>query len=273
MGFRLRLLGVRAFTLLVIAALLVSPAAAQQTGLIVKDAPLLLLPDASRQPVAIMEAGVVVTVHRREGAWFNITVEGGQFGRRTGYVEARFLEVLRDDPAPPRVTAADAIPPKTAPAQAQPSTPPKTQSAPSPLNREQSQASRTTASRNAVTETFQNSKLNVTVEDKTRELDVILRYEPSALVIVDKRSRESTKTFPYEQMKGAEYSYAKSPRWKTAIFLSPFFLFTSGKKHWFLVQSEGDYALLHLDKTNYRLILAAFEARTALKVVTVADTK
>ena len=69
-----------------------------------------------------------------------------------------------------------------------------------------------------------------------------------------------------QPFRSAEYSYAKSPRWKTAIFVSPLFLFTSGKKHWFLVQGEGDYALLHLDKSNYRLILAAFEARSGLKV-------
>jgi hypothetical protein len=35
-----------------------------------------------------------------------------------------------------------------------------------------------------------------------------------------------------------------------AIFVSPLFLFTSEKKHWFLVQGTGDYALLHLDRAT-----------------------
>ena len=122
-------------------------------------------------------------------------------------------------------------------------------------------------------EAFQKSKISVTIDDKTRESDVIVRYEPAALVIVDKGSGAAAKTFPYAELKSAEYSYAKNPRWKTAIFVSPLFLFTSGKKHWFLVQGDGDYALLHLDKSNYRLILAAFEARTGLNVETVADAK
>jgi hypothetical protein len=248
---------------------------AQLTGRILKEAPLYLFPDSTRQPLVIMEAGVVVEVHRREGAWVNVTVEGSQLGRRTGYVEARLIEVVAQDESnsvPPRLTAATTVPPTTAEtvAQVAPFQPPQPASAP----RGQPQNSSARALRTAgAAESFQSARINVTAEDKTREFDVIVRYEPSALVIVDKKSGEATKTFPYADMKGAEYSYAKSPRWKTAIFVSPLFLFTSGKKHWFLVQGPGDYALLHLDKSNYRLILAAFEARTGLKVETVADTK
>ena len=232
------------------------------TGLIIKETPLRLLPDVRRGPLLIMEAGVLVEVNGREGTWVQVTVGGSQFGRRTGYVESQFIEILdaKATGTAPRVTAADVIPPTTTPSLAAPS--------PSPV----AVSARTTRAI-ATTETFQKSRLNVTVEDKTRELDVIVRYEPNALVIVDRKNGGATKTFPYTVLKGAEYSYAKSPRWKTAIFVSPLFLFTSGKKHWFLVQGEGDYALLHLDKSNYRLILAAFEARSGLKVETVADTK
>ena len=266
MNFGRWLLLVRTFVVLVAVLLAsVSRAEAQTTGRILKEAPLFLVADANRQPLLLMEAGVLVEVHRREGTWLNVTVEGSQFGKRTGYVDARLVEVIEKN-APLRVTAADAIPPKAAetrtvaPAQ------------PSLTTRGRVENSRTPPPSRAI-ETFQKSMLNTTVEDKTRESAVIVRYEPSALVIADKNSGLATKTFPYADLKGVEYSYAKSPRWKTAIFVSPLFLFTSGKKHWFLVQGEGDYALLHLDKTNYRLILAAFEARTGLKVETVTDTK
>jgi hypothetical protein len=106
----------RVFALFV-AALFVSASLveAQVTGQIVKEAPMFLVKDATRQPLLIMEADVWVEVLRREGTWVNITVEGSQFGRRTGYVEARFIEVA--PPAtevPPRVTAASVIPPKVA---------------------------------------------------------------------------------------------------------------------------------------------------------------
>jgi len=217
--------------------------------------------------------------HRREGTWLNVTVEGSQAGRRTGYVEAHLIEVLaKPDEAPPRITAASAIPPKSAGAATSQAAPVPgsqgTQAPTLPAPGGQREASAARATRTAVaSEAFQKSKLNLTVGDKTQESDVIVRYESTALVIVDKKSGEAAKTFPYAAMKGAEYSYAKNPRWKTAIFVSPLFLFTSGKKHWFLVQGEGDYALLHLDKSNYRLILAAFEARTGLKVEAVTDTK
>jgi hypothetical protein len=74
-------------------------------------------------------------------------------------------------------------------------------------------------------------------------------------------------------MDSAEYSYAKSPRWKTAILVSPFFLFTSGKSTGFSCRARATTRCFHLDKSNYRVILAAFEARTRLEVETVADTK
>jgi len=41
----------------------------------------------------MMEKGVVVQIIRREGDWFNITVQGSRWGERTGYVEARYLQV------------------------------------------------------------------------------------------------------------------------------------------------------------------------------------
>ena len=228
------------------------------TGQIIKDAPLLLLPDPKRQPLLIMEAGVLVRVHGRDGNWVNVTVEGSRWGRRTGYVEAHLIRVLPPpEEDPPRVTADSTIAPRGT---AAPAT-------------SVSANARAAAPLVRTSESFQKSKLATTVEDKTRESDVVVRYDPTALIIIDKKSGTAAKTFPYAEMKSAEYSYAKSPRWKTAILVSPFFLFTSGKKHWFLVQGTGEYALLHLDKSNYRLILAAFEARTGLNVETVADTK
>jgi hypothetical protein len=122
-------------------------------------------------------------------------------------------------------------------------------------------------------ETFSKARLSLQVGDKTRAVDVNVVYEPTALVVIDKNTGQPLKTFPYAEMKGGEYSFAKSPRWKTAILVSPLFLFTSGKKHWFLAQGASDYALLHLDKSNYRMVLASFETRTGKKVEMVGDNK
>ena len=85
----------------------------QQTAVTVQDAPLLLLPDKGRSPLLIMEKGVVVQVIRREGEWFNVTVQGSRWGDRTGYVEAKYLQLRVEagvqtaaaSPSVPRVTA------------------------------------------------------------------------------------------------------------------------------------------------------------------------
>jgi len=80
-----------------------------QTGVIVQDAPLVLLPEKGRNPLLIIEKGVTVKVIRREGDWFNITVQGSQWGDRTGYVEAKYLQ-LRVSDLPQAAPAAAAIP-------------------------------------------------------------------------------------------------------------------------------------------------------------------
>ena len=59
---------------------------------------------------------------------------------------------------------------------------------------------------------------------------------------------------------------SKSPRWKSGLFISPFLFLSSGKKHWLLVKTDNDYAMLRLDKGNYKLILADLEMRTGLRV-------
>lgn len=122
-------------------------------------------------------------------------------------------------------------------------------------------------------QTFPKAKLNLQVGDKKKEIDASVSFDAAALVIVDKNTAQPIKTMPYASMKGAEYSFAKSPRWKTALLVSPLFLFTSGKKHWFMVQTNDDYALVQLDKSNYKMVIAAFEIKTGKKVETVADTK
>ena len=122
-------------------------------------------------------------------------------------------------------------------------------------------------------EVFTNAKLNLQVGEKKKEVDASLKYTDAALLITDRKTGVTIKTFAYPTIKTMEYSYSKSPRWKTAIFVSPLFLFTSGKKHWLAVQGEGDYAVMQLDKTNFKLILAALETKTGKKVETVADSK
>ncbi len=56
------------------------------------------------------------------------------------------------------------------------------------------------------------------------------------------------------------------------VFALPVF-FMKGKKHWLTIAVEKDFAVLRLDKKNYKLILPTFEARTGRRVEAVAEEK
>lgn len=120
---------------------------------------------------------------------------------------------------------------------------------------------------------FDKNQLSVQINGKTESVETFLRFDGDSFDVVAKKSKQTIKSYAYTDIKSLEYSYAKSPRWKTAIFVSPLFLFTSGKKHWLLTQGPDDFAMLRLDKENYKLVLAALESKTGKKVDTVGDEK
>jgi len=120
---------------------------------------------------------------------------------------------------------------------------------------------------------FDKSQLSVQINGETESVETLLRFDGDSFDIVAKKSKAIIKSYAYPDVKSLEYSYAKSPRWKTAIFVSPLFLFTSGKKHWLLTQGPNDFAMLRLDKSNYKLILATLESKTGKPVQIVGDEK
>ena len=122
-------------------------------------------------------------------------------------------------------------------------------------------------------ETFTKATLDLQVDGKMKEIDANVKFDKNAFVVLERKEGTPIKTFSYSNIRSGEYSFGKSPRWKTALLVSPLFLFTSGEKHWFMVESDDDYALLQLDKSNYKLILASFETRTGKKVEEVEDSK
>ena len=100
-------------------------------------------------------------------------------------------------------------------------------------------------------ETFEKSQLVVQQGEKSKMVDVLVVFEDDRLLLAKKKKSEVLKTFEYKDIKSAEYSHSKHPRWKTGtaliipltIFALPFF-FMKGKKHWLTIQTEGDYAVL-----------------------------
>ena len=86
-----------------------------------------------------------------------------------------------------------------------------------------------------------------------------------------KGANESTyATVAFDDVTGVIYERSKSPRIKTAIFLSPLALFSSGKKHWLTIEWDGGYAYMRLDKKNERQIRAALRA-SGFDIETIID--
>jgi hypothetical protein len=133
---------------------------------------------------------------------------------------------------------------------------------------------------NASVQVFDKVDMLVPKGDKADEKSAKLIFQGDTLVIQRDKHNEVLKSFPYENINSAEYSYSTSPRWKTGIgaavvlgvFALPIFLM-KGKKHWLTIKTADDFAILHLDKDNYKIILPTFEARTGKRVETVEDHK
>lgn len=122
---------------------------------------------------------------------------------------------------------------------------------------------------------FRDAKLQVQQGDKKKQIDSSLRYEPEALVIQpdDAKAADSARTLKYADITSAEYTFGKSPRVTAALLVSPLFLFNSSKSHWLTVKTADDYALLRLDKSNYKLVLAELEKRAHITVASVGENK
>lgn len=121
--------------------------------------------------------------------------------------------------------------------------------------------------------------------DNVDEKSVEVTFLDSAMVIKSKNDAIN-KTFLYSDIKAAEYSYSKSPRWKTglglgaAAFLFPplFFVaiplgFTKHRRHWVTIKTETDYAVLKLSKSTRKIFVPTFETKTGVTIQAVGEEK
>lgn len=100
-------------------------------------------------------------------------------------------------------------------------------------------------------------------EEKKRDARLEIDHDAGEIRIVDEKrgaARASYATIPFSAVTSVVYERSKSPRVKTAIFLSPLALFSSGKKHWLTIEYDGGYAYMRLDKKNQRQVRAALGA-------------
>jgi hypothetical protein len=112
--------------------LMCAPLALAQERVRVKEqAPLFLLPDASRVPLQPATVGMFLDVIATEGAWLNVSWDDSRVGRRTGYIESRF--VARMAPATTPIATSAAVPPTAAPPAPSLTPPPDTASPETPV--------------------------------------------------------------------------------------------------------------------------------------------
>src|SRR5205085_3476330 len=60
---------------------------------VLENAPVFLLPDATRLPLRIAQAGSQVRVIQQSRDWSTVQFQDPDFGLRTGYIQSRFLRV------------------------------------------------------------------------------------------------------------------------------------------------------------------------------------
>ena len=110
----------------------------------------------------------------------------------------------------------------------------------------------------------------------TREVNAILIFEKDGLRIQSRRSNEVSKVFKYTNIKTADHSFSKKLSFSPTagmIVLSvvtglPFFLMPRRKeKHWLVLTTSDDFAVLKIENDNYRLI----RLELLMKRVEVAD--
>ncbi|MGD9903109.1 MAG: hypothetical protein AB7U83_06535 [Vicinamibacterales bacterium] len=100
------------------------PAVAQEVfgaaAIVAADAPVYLLPDASRTPLRTLPAATPLTLLDRKGDWLQVTFDDPRFGRRTAWIESQFVRIRDAAEMPPPPPAGLATPPEAAAGQAPP---------------------------------------------------------------------------------------------------------------------------------------------------------
>lgn len=107
-------------------------------------------------------------------------------------------------------------------------------------------------------------------ESEEKDVDLVFSTDEKKVIVKDRKYTEVFVTIPYDSIEEIVYERSTHPRTKTAILISPFALFSKGKKHWLTIQyKEGDsseFVLLRLDKNEYQRIIATAEAQTGVDV-------
>lgn len=133
---------------------------------------------------------------------------------------------------------------------------------------------------------FQKVQLIERIGEKTHSRDVRVVFEESGLQVVSRKDGSVIRALTYADIRRAEYSSSKVPRWKTGlglgiagVALPPMWLialplgFSKHRRHWFTVVTDSDFAVLKLSKSERKPFIPAFETLSGIAVMAVGEDK
>ena len=108
-------------------------------------------------------------------------------------------------------------------------------------------------------------------QKKVKSLSGTLRFNASQKDVQFLNENKSVLAIPYNSIKSISYEQAAKPRYAAGLLLAWPLLFTKSKKHWLTIQFTGEngagqFAIIRLDKSNFREALATAEAETGKKI-------
>jgi hypothetical protein len=249
-------------------------------AIVLENAPIVLLPEANRAPLATAAKGSSLILVKDEGAWLQVQFQDPRYGLRTGYVEKRFVTVQRAtvqraaeqplDLSVPAPQPADNRPPSVTPP---PPPTPAPSAATSPVRPSEPRPIGTASQ----TITFRKVDYSVIVGDEERSRSARLVLDPvgRTLVFADEGGGEAKELYakvPYEAITKIVYEQAAHRRYTAGVLVSPFLFFTKAKKHWLTIEVQNvaefpqGFLYARLDKDNYRQVLSALRAGTGLTI-------
>ena len=135
-------------------------------------------------------------------------------------------------------------------------------------------------------ERFDNIEFIQPNGDSLRETDVLVEFDDATMRVISSSKRKVLKEWTYSEIRAAEYSYTKNPRWKTGLGLSAAALlfppllfvtipigFTKHRRHWVTIRTENDYGVFKVGKGVRKVFMPAFEARTSIEIRALGDDK
>jgi hypothetical protein len=122
----------------------------------------------------------------------------------------------------------------------------------------------------AVPSAFAGVKLFMTDRERAGSRDVVMHLSTDRLALLPNDGGPPILTLPYSQIQQATYVHARDPQWESSLGSPPAKIGGAGllsrARHWFVVQTKDNYAILQLDGDQWSNIVENFERRTGLTV-------